>query len=71
MFSNNTLQNISFLDGGGEMGKLIREKDWSKTSLGNADNWPQSLRTSGRGMAISPAPPPCRCQVNDTPAPSP
>ena len=46
MFSNNTLQNISFLNGGGEMGKLTREKDWSKTSLGNADNWPQSLRTT-------------------------
>jgi PAS domain S-box-containing protein len=34
-----------FLQNGGEMGKLIREKDWSKTSLGNPENWPTSLRT--------------------------
>ena len=36
----------SFLTGGGEMGELIRTKDWSKTSLGTFDNWPQSLRTT-------------------------
>jgi PAS domain S-box-containing protein len=35
-----------FLLGGGEMGKLIRSKDWSKTPLGSPDNWPQSLRTT-------------------------
>ena len=34
-----------FLAGGGEMGELIRAKDWSLTSLGNPDTWPQSLRT--------------------------
>ncbi|WP_296620001.1 PAS domain-containing sensor histidine kinase [Marivirga sp.] len=34
-----------FLKGGGEMGELIRAKDWSKTSLGNPSDWPQSLRT--------------------------
>ena len=34
-----------FLAGGGEMGELIRAKDWSKTSLGDPDSWPQSLRT--------------------------
>ena len=34
-----------FLDGGGEMGELIRAKDWSKTSLGTPDTWPQCLRT--------------------------
>ncbi|MEO8867534.1 MAG: PAS domain-containing protein, partial [Bacteroidia bacterium] len=28
------------------MSKLILEKDWSKTSLGNIDSWPQSLRTT-------------------------
>ena len=27
------------------MGELIRNKDWSKTSLGCPDQWPQSLRT--------------------------
>jgi len=34
-----------FLQGGEEMGKLIRSKDWSKTPLGDPENWPQSLRT--------------------------
>ena len=34
-----------FLSGGGEMGKLIRATDWSKTPLGDPENWPQSLRT--------------------------
>src|SRR5690606_34610984 len=35
-----------FLSGGGEMGKLVRAKDWCKTSLGAPDTWPQSLRTT-------------------------
>lgn len=35
-----------FLSGGGEMGKLIRTMDWSKTPLGPIESWPQSLRTS-------------------------
>ncbi len=34
-----------FLSGGGEMGTLIRAKDWSKTPLGDPETWPQSLRT--------------------------
>lgn len=34
------------LSGGGEMGRLIRKKDWSKTSLGPVEKWPQSLKTS-------------------------
>ena len=34
-----------FLEGGGEMGKLMRSKDWSKTPLGDPENWPQSLCT--------------------------
>jgi len=38
--------NIRFLAGGGEMGALIRAKDWSKTSVGNPASWPQSLRTT-------------------------
>jgi hypothetical protein len=36
----------SWLVGGGEMGALIREKDWSATPLGNIESWPQSLRTA-------------------------
>lgn len=35
-----------FLEGGGEMGQLIRSKDWSKTPVGAPDIWPQSLRTT-------------------------
>jgi hypothetical protein len=31
---------------GGNMGELIRSMDWSKTSLGPIDSWPQSLRTT-------------------------
>lgn len=38
-------KNYTFLSGGGEMGKLIRATDWSKTPLGNPADWPQSLRT--------------------------
>lgn len=35
-----------FLRGGGEMGKLTREYDWSKTAIGSPDQWPQSLSTT-------------------------
>ncbi|MBC7382430.1 MAG: PAS domain-containing protein [Bacteroidia bacterium] len=38
--------NLDFFSGGGEMGELIRSKDWSKTPLGSPDTWPQSLRTA-------------------------
>jgi len=34
----------SFLSGGGEMGALTRQKDWSATAVGSIDTWPQSLR---------------------------
>lgn len=39
-------RDLKFLDGGGEMGELIRSTDWSKTPIGSPDTWPQSLRTS-------------------------
>src|SRR5260370_18301550 len=35
-----------WLVGGGEMGKLIRSMDWTKTPLGPIEFWPQSLRTT-------------------------
>src|SRR5882762_5824478 len=35
-----------WLVGGGEMGKVIRSMDWSKTPLGPIELWPQSLRTT-------------------------
>ncbi|MBL4674769.1 MAG: hypothetical protein JKY70_00950 [Mucilaginibacter sp.] len=46
MTSSRAESNEQFLSGGGEMGKLIRSMDWSKTALGPVENWPQSLRTS-------------------------
>ena len=36
----------SWLVGGGEMGKFIREKDWEQTPLGAMENWSPSLRTT-------------------------
>jgi PAS domain S-box-containing protein len=35
-----------FLQGGGEMGALIRNYNWAKTSIGTPDRWPQALRIS-------------------------
>src|SRR6218665_716118 len=39
-------QDTRFLSGGGEMGQLMREKDWSQTAVGIPETWPQSLRTT-------------------------
>lgn len=39
-----------FLQGGGQMGELIRNTDWSLTSLGQPDLWPESLKLA---MSIS------------------
>jgi hypothetical protein len=39
-------ESYPFLQSGGEMGRLIRNYDWSKTSIGNSDYWPQALRLS-------------------------
>ena len=39
-----------FLFGGGEMGELIRNFDWSKTPLEPPEHWVQSLKTYGRIM---------------------
>jgi PAS domain S-box-containing protein len=42
-----------FLSGGGEMGQRIRDYDWSQSSLGSVEKWPQSLRTCVRIMLTS------------------
>ncbi|MBN3926065.1 ATP-binding protein [Nostoc sp. NMS4] len=42
--------DVNFLLGGGEMGARMREYDWSKTSLGPTQHWPQSLKTAVRIM---------------------
>src|SRR5581483_7401661 len=41
------------IEGGGELGALIRGHDWSKTILGPMSTWPQSLKTSLRTMLHS------------------
>jgi PAS domain S-box-containing protein len=43
----------SVLDGGGEMGALMRAFDWSQTAVGPVDAWPQSLRTAVRIVLTS------------------
>ncbi|MEP7264494.1 MAG: PAS domain S-box protein [Bacteroidota bacterium] len=46
---NNNLNSIP-----GEMAALIKEKDWSKTPLGDQGTWPQSLRTMVSVMLNNP-----------------
>lgn len=45
----------SLIDGG-EAGALIRDFDWSKTSLGPLHDWPQSLKTTVETLLLSPVP---------------
>lgn len=42
--------------GGGELGALMMAKDWSKTSLGDVEEWPQSLKTCVRIILTSSQP---------------
>ncbi len=37
---------LPFLVDGGELGELIRSRDWEKTPLGAPHTWPQSLRSA-------------------------
>jgi PAS domain S-box-containing protein len=46
MSTRNSIPDLQFLAGGGEMGALMREKDWGKTAVGHPSGWPQSLRTT-------------------------
>jgi two-component sensor histidine kinase len=48
--------NSSFPFGGGEMGELIRLRDWSETGLGPVSGWPQSLKTTVGILLRSPVP---------------
>ncbi len=41
-----TTNDFYFLRDGGEMGQLTRDRNWSETSLGPPENWPQNLRTT-------------------------
>lgn len=37
---------INFLEGGGEMGALMRTYDWSRTPLGDPADWPDALKAA-------------------------
>ncbi|SDH29387.1 PAS domain-containing sensor histidine kinase [Winogradskyella thalassocola] len=39
-------KTLFFLNDGGEMGKIMRQKDWSKTPIGPPIDWPSSLKTT-------------------------
>jgi PAS domain S-box-containing protein len=45
-----------FLRGGGEVGALIRNYDWSKTAIGPLSQWPQSLKSVTSLLLLSPIP---------------
>jgi PAS domain S-box-containing protein len=38
--------HLTFLAGGGEMGRRMRDLDWGQTALGTPGTWPQSLRST-------------------------
>ncbi|KAF2517187.1 PAS domain S-box protein [Flavobacterium foetidum] len=42
---NHNKKEHYFLADGGKMGELFRLKDWSRTPLGDPENWPASLKT--------------------------
>ncbi|WP_178989356.1 PAS domain-containing sensor histidine kinase [Winogradskyella schleiferi] len=39
-------KSLYFLNDGGEMGEIMRAKDWSKSPVGVIQNWPSSLKTT-------------------------
>lgn len=43
---SNSLAPVPPMIGGGEMGDLVRDTDWSSTALGDYSSWPASLRTA-------------------------
>jgi signal transduction histidine kinase len=43
----------ALFEGGGEMGARMRAMDWSRTPLGPAESWPQSLKTCVRVVLTS------------------
>jgi PAS domain S-box-containing protein len=48
-----SIDRAQTIQGGGEMGELIRQYDWSSTTLGPVTQWPQSLKTSLRTVLHS------------------
>jgi hypothetical protein len=45
-----TVDDYPFLQHAGEIGELIVDFDWSKTSIGDIDEWPLSLRITLNNM---------------------
>jgi len=43
----------AWMRGGGALGRLVREFDWTKTPLGAIEQWPQSLKTVVRTLLTS------------------
>ncbi len=52
--SSGNINKFYFLQGGDEMGEMIRNKDWERTPLGNPENWPESLKISVSIMLNNP-----------------
>jgi PAS domain S-box-containing protein len=48
--------NLPFLNGGGEMGELIRSINWDTTPLGSPDSWPDPLKMAISIMLSTPFP---------------
>lgn len=44
--SSGNSSGLTFLSGGGELGRLVRAFDWSQTALGPAEDWPRELKTT-------------------------
>lgn len=38
------IESYAFLEKTGEIGQLVKDHDWSATSIGNIEDWPLSLR---------------------------
>ncbi|QNK77827.1 PAS domain-containing protein [Winogradskyella sp. PAMC22761] len=47
-------EQFNFLEGGGTIGAHIRTKDWTTTSLGAPETWPESLKIMVRTMLDHP-----------------
>ncbi|MCP1561047.1 PAS domain S-box-containing protein [Methylorubrum extorquens] len=46
----------AFVVDGGEVGRLVRSRDWSATPLGPIEGWPPTLKTAVNIMLTSPGP---------------
>lgn len=54
--NNQIISDYNFLQGGGEMGELIRSYNWSNSLLGDPSDWPNSLKVMVGVMLASPFP---------------